>query len=79
MSLVIAASPDVSHGISPPSFAAFPGLQLKPKRPKYHLQGLMLKGVLVQRLVVLSVARHQELSTLGDHLHLRHCSCSTHV
>ena len=33
-------------------------------RPRYHFQGLMLKGVVVQGLVVLPVARHPGLSAL---------------
>ena len=49
-SLVNAAGPDVSHGITPPSFASF--LDLEQLKPRCHLQGLIFKGVVVQELIV---------------------------
>lgn len=49
--LVTAAGPEVSHRVTLPGLPAFLGLGLKHTEAKCYPEGLMLKGVVIQRFV----------------------------
>lgn len=61
-SLVNAADLNVSHSIAPPDFAAFLVLELNETQLSLDAISLMIKGLLVEGLLVLPIDKHLGLA-----------------